>query len=186
MVRGRVQPQLGRFGLFTLMAVAKAHADGTRGRVACAVLRKVQWHYRNVTLFYRAELRLKFDVLVNAGQLMRPQRHAAYVAPKAAAPSQASHPETPRTDVAPVDTCNAETAEGEGDAGGDGEPPTRPDPRMQFIQWHDPAAAERAGGITRRPWPSGASTQGRGLPGRVLRNAGTGRGEGPRPAVGSP
>ena len=34
-----------------------------------AILRCIQWHYRNVTLFYRAELRLKVQQLLDAGQV---------------------------------------------------------------------------------------------------------------------
>lgn len=64
-----MQPQMARDGLFTLLQVAQQLGAGPRGAVACAVLREIQWHYRNVTLFYRAELRLKVQQLLAAGQV---------------------------------------------------------------------------------------------------------------------
>ena len=70
---GRMQPQLGRCGLFTMMAVAKVLGEGPRGWIACNILRNIQWHYRNVTLFYHAELRIKYQLLMEAGQV-RPAR----------------------------------------------------------------------------------------------------------------
>ena len=64
----RVQPQLGRYGLFTVMNVAKKLGGGPRGWAACNILRNVQWHYRNVTLFYHAELRVKYEQVLEAAQ----------------------------------------------------------------------------------------------------------------------
>jgi hypothetical protein len=64
-----VQPQLGKFGLFTMMNTAKKLGAGPRGWAACNILRNIQWHYRNVTLFYQAELRVKFQQVLDAGQV---------------------------------------------------------------------------------------------------------------------
>ena len=64
-----MQPQIGRYGLFTIMNVAKVLGDGPRGWIACNILRNIQWHYRNVTLFYHAELRVKYEQLCDAGQV---------------------------------------------------------------------------------------------------------------------
>ena len=61
-----LQPQVGRFGLFTMMRVAQVLGSGPRGVVACNILRNVQWHYHNATLFYRAELKFKYDLLLEA------------------------------------------------------------------------------------------------------------------------
>lgn len=67
-----VQPQLGRWGLFTMMRVAQVLGTGPRGWLACNILRNIQWKSKNVSLFYRAELRMKFDLLMESSQVCPP------------------------------------------------------------------------------------------------------------------
>ena len=55
------------------MAVAKVLGEGPRGWIACNILRSIQWHHRNASLFYHAELRIKYELLMAAGQVRRPR-----------------------------------------------------------------------------------------------------------------
>eukprot|EP00892_Ulva_mutabilis_P004850 jgi/Ulvmu1/2737/UM014_0194.1 len=63
------KPQLGRYGLFTLLNVAKVFGQGPRGTLACNILRNIQWHWKNVTLFYQAELRMKYRLLCDTARV---------------------------------------------------------------------------------------------------------------------
>ena len=64
-----LQPQLGKYGLFTLLNVAKVLGQGLRGALACNILRNIQWHWRNVTLFYQAELYMKYNLFCDVAQV---------------------------------------------------------------------------------------------------------------------
>jgi hypothetical protein len=63
------QVQVAHEGLFTLLDTVKSLSQSPRGRLSRDILRRVQWHCENVTLFYSAELKIKVSVILRNFQV---------------------------------------------------------------------------------------------------------------------